>query len=167
MLDFTAKIMVKAVQYITPQDILDGTVRYDAVPVRLLREIYFHSENDMTETDLSKKLGYLKEWAEFQLGAKGWSADARPAESDGWQEDPDGQVVGIFDLVHCLISKMLTVSHGRMVYRYKYLETWHYLSGKMGRNLFAAGAFALKDYREAVERREFRDTDIIYHDNQT
>ncbi len=167
MLDFTAKILVKALQYITPQDILDGTVRYDAVPVRRLREIYFHSENDMTETDLSRKLGYLKEWAEFQLGAKGWSADARPAESDGWQEDPDGQVVGIFDLVHCLISKMLTVSHGRMVYRYKYLETWHYLSGKMGRNLFAAGAFALKDYREAVERGEFRDTDIIYHDNQT
>lgn len=160
MIDFAAKILVKALQDISSWDILDGRVSYDAIPLRQLQDIWYHSEGNMDETALARKLDYLKEWMDFQLQANRWKPDAG---TEGYEDLP---AVGIFDLVHCLASKLTTVSRGRMVYRYKYLKTWHYLTGKIGSNLFTASALAKRDYENNISRRDFLNTNILYHDNQ-
>ena len=158
MVNFVAEILVKSFQYILPKDILEGTVSYEAIPLTLLQEIYFHTSNSMDESSLLKKLRYMKEWVLVQLEVEGWHADSTvKTEKDG---------ISIFDLIHCLAVKLLTVKQEKIVYRYKYLEAWHYLSGKIGTNLFAASMYARRDYKAAFQRKNFVSMDVLCHDNQ-
>ena len=158
MVNFVAEILVKSFQYILPKDILEGTVSYEAIPLTLLQEIYFHTSNSMDESSLLKKLKYMKEWVLVQLEVEGWQADSTvKTEKDG---------ISIFDLIHCLAVKLLTVNQEKVVYRYKYLEAWHYLSGKIGTNLFAASMYARRDYKAAFQRKNFVSMDVLCHDNQ-
>ncbi len=167
MIDFTAKILVKVLQYITSWDILDERVAYNKIPIKKLQAICFHSEDDVDETALLRKLRYLKDWTDLQLGGNGWKSDAESAIDKGnLQIERLEEAIGIFDLVHCLISKLLTINRGRVVYRYKYLKTWHYLTGKIGTNLLVASFYAQKDYKEGIYRREFKETNVLHHDNQ-
>ena len=76
MVNFVAEILVKSFQYILPKDILEGTVSYEAIPLTLLQEIYFHTSNSMDESSLLKKLRYMKEWVLVQLEVEGWHADS-------------------------------------------------------------------------------------------
>lgn len=167
MIDFTAKILVKAMHDISSWDIINKKARFDAISIRQLQRICFHSENDMDETALLRKLHYLKEWINTQLHGNGWTADARFDTESGVHGQDDAEAIGIFDLVHCLTANLLTINRGRVVYRYKYLKTWNYLSGKIGQNLLITSIYAMKDYKEGIHRTDFHGTDVIYHDNQT
>lgn len=166
MIDFAAKVLVKTLQEISSRDIMDEKARYNAIPVRMLQNIWFHSEGDLDETALARKLDYLNEWVALQLDETGWEPDEKDGMGSLYGEPFPGQSIGIFDLVHCLVSKLITVSRGRIVYRYKYLKTWHYLTGKVGSNLFVGSVLAKKDYKDGFRRREFSNTDVLHHDNQ-
>lgn len=158
MIDFVAQVLVLSLQYISPNDILKGEVNYNAIPLKQLEEICYHTDGSMDESSLRKKLDYLKEWILVQLDLEGWQIDSsgKAAESG----------ISIFDLIHCLIAKVLSIRQGRVVYRYKYLEVWNYLCGKIGTNLLAASLYAYKDHKAAFERKNFADTEVLYHDNQ-
>jgi len=168
VIDFTAKILVKALQNITSWDILEDRVSYNRIPIKKLQSIFFHSEDGIDETALLRKLRYLKDWIDVQLQGDSWESDGKSAIYKKYlqKEKADSESIGIFDLVHCLISKLLTINRGRVVYRYKYLKTWRYLTGKIGTNLLVASIYAQKDYKEGIYRREFMETDVRHHDNQ-
>lgn len=159
MINFAAKVLALSLQYIAPNDILAGRVSYDAVPLKQLQEICFHTDGSMDEFSLQKKLRYLREWIPVQMEVEGWQVDT-PVKSEE-------EGINIFDLIHCLVAKVLSIRQGRVVYRYKYLDVWHYLSGKIGTNLLAASLYAYKDHKAAFERKNFADTEVLYHDNQT
>ena len=59
MIDFTAKILVKALQNITSWDILEDRVSYNRIPIKKLQSILFNSEDGIDETALLRKLRYL------------------------------------------------------------------------------------------------------------
>ncbi len=157
MLKFAAEVLAFALQYIPPNEVLEGGINYDAIPLSRLQAICFHVGDGLDEISLFKKLSYLKEWVFVQLEVEGWQKETNTkAREEG---------ISILDMIHCLVSKLLDFQQGRLVYRYKYLEIWDFLNRKIGINLFAASYYARRDYKKAFERRVFTDTEVVYHDN--
>ena len=159
MIDFAAEILVKELRYITSVDVLSGKVDYKSVPLSLLQQICFHTSEGLNESALIRKLHYLKDWVELKLQDEYWKLDADALE----RTETDG--IGIFDLVHCLSKELITSTQGKMVYRYKYLNTWHYLSGNIGTNLFIGSVYAHRDHLSSITRENFANMDIFTHDN--
>ena len=157
MIKFAAEVLAFALQYIPPNDVLGRKVNYDAIPLSRLQEICFHVGDSLDEVSLLKKLSYLREWVFVQLEVEGWQKDTNMKDRE--------EGISIFDIIHCLVSKLLDFQQGRVVYRYKYLEIWDFLSRKIGINLFAASYYARRDYQKAFKRREFTNAEVIYHDN--
>lgn len=157
MIKFAAEVLAFALQYIPPNDVLGRKVNYDAIPLSRLQEICFHVGDSLDEVSLLKKLSYIREWVFVQLEVEGWQKDTNMKDRE--------EGISIFDIIHCLVSKLLDFQQGRVVYRYKYLEIWDFLSRKIGINLFAASYYARRDYQKAFKRREFTNAEVIYHDN--
>ncbi len=159
MIEFAANILIRELQYISSKDILEKGIPFYSVPIRLLQQICFHTDLGMNETALIRELHYLKEWVEGELDQEeNWKTDAKTVECDE-------EGISVFDLLHLLVSKILVSSQGKIVYRYKYLEVWHLLNGKIGADLFAASAYAHRDFELFTKRDHFSGLDIISHDN--
>ena len=76
MIDFTAKILVKALQNITSWDILEDRVSYNRIPIKKLQSILFNYGDGIDETAVLSKIMYIKNWIDVQKRGGMWDFQA-------------------------------------------------------------------------------------------
>ncbi len=156
MLGYISDIIVKIMQNVTTNDILEGRVRYDRISLSEIKKICYAVDKDVNESTLEKRLESLSVWVRAQLKEDGYRVET---EGDG------ESFFSLFDLVYCLTSLILKTRHGEIVYRYEYLKPWHNLIGKIGSNFVVSCAYAALDYRNPGSEPSFLWKEILDHDN--
>lgn len=158
MTGFMGIIFERIMQYIRPDEVLNGEISYNRIPLDRLQRICFATEDDMSEIALEKKLEYLRSWVLKELLEEGKRVDIL-------QCNESSSAIGLFDLLNCLSDKILKVEHDEVIFRYEEMNAWHRFSGKLGSELPVACVYAYNDYRYAISRETFLWKNVLDHDN--
>lgn len=170
MIQFTASMIERIIQYISPAEVLEGRARSRSLSSERLKRICFAVEENMSEASIEKKLWYFANWVEEELVESGRCSDVRrnrEIQMDHHHAVPEecDWAVSFYDMIECFVMKVLVVRKEEATYRYKFLESWHALSSRVGSDLFAACAYAYADSMEGIERHSFQWDVILDHDN--
>lgn len=142
------EIIISIFRTVLPADVISQRVHWDNVPFDMLRQIYFAYGTQLEETEIEKKLHYLKDQVEFDLSNK--------PKIHGFQ---------VFLLIQEAIEEALTTVHGEVVCRFENLPFWKILTNKVDSDIFVAAKYARIDYQNGKFRKTFTWKKIIGHNN--
>lgn len=146
-------------QYISPAEVLGRQIECREISLARLKRICFAAENRMAESEIEKRLEYLADWVEAELRESRCGGRLRQ------YHEKQTASISFFDMAECFVGEVLTFSGGEVVYRYKFMESWHSLSARVGEDLFVANAYALYDFKFGIQRDSFCWKEVLAHDN--
>lgn len=154
-MEYRADIIVKLLQYIDPNDVLERKIDNRSINEDLLNRICYVLDKETGEATISKKIEALRDDLNFEIHEDSYTVNNRVT----------GKGISIFDLVNSFVRNVFIFDRNELVYKYKYLKEWHALRSQIGEEMIVSSAYAWYDRQAGVTRTDFLWKRMLGHNN--
>ncbi|WP_418417787.1 hypothetical protein [Blautia sp.] len=143
--------LIKIFNNILPGDIFDGRISWNNIPIHMLEKMYFAYEKQSEESEINRRLHYLKDEVEFDLHEK--------------HESTNSDSLNLSLLIRFFNKYVLTYGYNELVCRFERLPYWRKVTRNISQDIFVAAKYAERDAQNGKTRRTFTWRKVVAHNN--
>lgn len=148
------QIIIRLFHYVQPQDIINGTVRFDQIETELLKKLYYICEQQSDESENERRIQWIQDRISHALH------DRRNQSLQEFQ-------LNIYDLIELFSEEILVCENDEVLCRFEKLQQWRNMTIKVDSNLFVAAKHVSVDRLDGKIRDTFYWKNVIGHNNVT
>lgn len=145
------QVIVRLFRYVRPQDIVNGTVRFDRIETELLKKLYYICEQQSDESDNERRIQWVKDQVSLAL-------------HDTRNQTVKSQL-NVFDLIELINEELLVCENDEVLCRFERLQQWRNMTLQVDSNLFVAAKYASMDCVGGKVRKSFLWKNVIGNNN--
>lgn len=146
------QVIVRLFRYVQPQDIINGTIRYDRIETELLKKLYYICEQKSDESENERRIQWVKD-------------EVAQALHDKRNQSLQKTQINVYDLIELLNEELLVCENDEVLCRFERLQQWRNMTIQMDSNLFVAAKYASIDCMDGKIRKSFSWKNVIGNNN--